>query len=261
LVGDFDNDKVSEAILATAIDGVYYPIHPRDDLLQQLPSFKKYYPDYRSYSHETMDAFVKRLGSAPVSELRCEVATSAILFNGGEAGMRLDALPMEAQVAPVNGILIEDFTGDGKVDILLSGNSFAPDALTGRYDAMKGIVLSGIGNGKFASLGQESGLVLGGDTKGLASIVAADGHLMVLGTCNDDSVRVYKLQGKQKVLSVNPTERFADIFFADGSRSRVEFYRGGGYLSQSPARIMLPQTATRIILHDYKGATRTYNND
>ena len=50
---------------------------------------------------------------------------------------------MEAQFAPVNAIVCNDLDGDGIKDILLAGNEYQTEVMTGRYDASYGCFLKG----------------------------------------------------------------------------------------------------------------------
>jgi hypothetical protein len=67
----------------------------------------------------------------------------------GNGKFKLHALPALAQMAPIMGIVTDDFNNDGNLDILFSGNDFGNEVTDGRYDAMNGLVLSGDGKGNF----------------------------------------------------------------------------------------------------------------
>jgi len=56
-------------------------------------------------------------------------------------------LPIEAQFAPVNSILCNDFDNDGHLDLLLAGNEYQVEVMIGRYDASYGLLLRGNGKG------------------------------------------------------------------------------------------------------------------
>ena len=50
---------------------------------------------------------------------------------------------MEAQFAPVNAIICDDLDNDGYKDLLLAGNEYQTEVITGRYDASYGCFLRG----------------------------------------------------------------------------------------------------------------------
>ncbi|MBK9018209.1 MAG: hypothetical protein IPM82_31470 [Saprospiraceae bacterium] len=48
--------------------------------------------------------------------------------------------PCQAQFAPINAILSDDFDADGHADLLLAGNSWSPNISTGQCDASHGLL-------------------------------------------------------------------------------------------------------------------------
>lgn len=74
---------------------------------------------------------------------------SVYIENLGNNHFNIKPLPIEAQTAPMFGIVPFDIDADGNLDILAVGNSYAPEALTGRYDASVGWVLRGNGENNF----------------------------------------------------------------------------------------------------------------
>ena len=94
------------------------------------------------------------------------------------------------QFAPVFGISTGEFTGDEFEDAVLVGNFYAPEVLTGRYDAFTGLLLKGDGAGNFKALSrQESGISVTGDAKGLALLKTKDNKTLLLATQNNDSLK------------------------------------------------------------------------
>ncbi|KAH0533764.1 hypothetical protein FGG08_007567 [Glutinoglossum americanum] len=61
-------------------------------------------------------------------------------------------LPVDAQLSAINGILVQDFDGDGMKDILLSGNKFDVEVETTPADASPGLFLKGTGDLSFKPL-------------------------------------------------------------------------------------------------------------
>ncbi|MGK4422309.1 hypothetical protein ACSLVQ_29085, partial [Klebsiella pneumoniae] len=72
--------------------------------------------------------------------------------NKGNNEFVFHTLPTLAQLAPVYGILCDDYNKDGKLDILLNGNEYGMAPYLGRYDAACGLVLLGDGKGNFTPL-------------------------------------------------------------------------------------------------------------
>ena len=91
---------------------------------------------------------------------------SCWIENIGNGKFVMHALPMEAQFAPVNAIVCADMDGDGIKDILLAGNEYQTEVMTGRYDASYGCFLKGINNKEFKAISPAiSGFKIDGDVK------------------------------------------------------------------------------------------------
>jgi len=180
-----------------------------------------------------------------------------MLINEGKAGWKVKPLPVEAQFAPVFGIVTGDYNGDGFADVVLTGNSYAPDVLTGRYDAMKGVLLLGDGKGALTPVSiQESGILVDGDAKGLTQLITSDHHVLLLAARNDDSLRVMKSADEQKFLPVSDQDSYAVVTHKDGRKSKHEFYLGSGYLSQSSRMFQVPYDAKGVVFFDFRGKPR-----
>ena len=80
----------------------------------------------------------------------CRFFESAYIENLGNGSFKMHPLPIEAQTAPVFGILSNDYNSDGNTDLLLTGNSYSSNIYTGQYDAFTGLFLSGNGKGEFS---------------------------------------------------------------------------------------------------------------
>jgi len=92
-------------------------------------------------------------------------------------------------------MLAEDFNGDGHLDILLAGNSYASEFTAGWYDASHGLLLMGDGKGGFSGLSaQESGFFSQGETRDLALIRDNNNQPIVLVGRNNIELLAYKLE-------------------------------------------------------------------
>ena len=105
---------------------------------------------------------------------------------------------MEAQFAPVNAIICDDIDDDGFKDLLLAGNEYQTDVITGRYDASYGCFLKGGAEKTFISVpSSKSGFVLNGDVKDMSMIASRNGEKMLLVAVNNDSLRVFGINNEK----------------------------------------------------------------
>jgi hypothetical protein len=74
----------------------------------------------------------------------------------------------------LDGIVVDDFDGDGNLDVALNGNDYGTEVSTGRYDAFNGLMLKGDGKGGFKPLSiMQSGIYIPGDGKGFVKLQSA----------------------------------------------------------------------------------------
>ena len=101
---------------------------------------------------------------------------------------------MVAQFAPVNAIICDDLDKDGFKDLLLAGNEYQAEVLSGRYDASYGCFLRGNKQKTFVAVPSvKSGFIIKGDVKDMSMIHSSKGERMVLVAVNNDSLRVFKI--------------------------------------------------------------------
>ncbi len=188
-MGDLDGDGEEERILTSFRHGVSYPFASRDELLAAFPSLARRFPTYADYGAKQIeDVFSPdRIRRADVLEARTFASMVAINTGGGAFSVR--PLPVSAQFAPIRTILIEDFDGDGAVDVVVAGNFYGVLPARGSYDAGYGTYLHGDGLGDFRALEpRESGLWLDGEVRKLRQIRSTVGPAFVAAR-NDDSLR------------------------------------------------------------------------
>ena len=191
---DFDGDGSVDPIVCYYIDGVSYPVYSRDDLTEQLPGLKKKFIQYKEYSVATVtDVFSpEQLKDAGV--LKAEIMETVYLENQGNKGLVLHHLPLPAQYSPVFGIVTTDVNADGKKDMLLAGNNSWTRIKFGRYNANRGIVLLGNGNGNFKYATQkESGLSIRGNVRSLHKIKIGKSQSIIAGV-NDTNALLLQLK-------------------------------------------------------------------
>ena len=165
-VGDFDQNGQAEQIICRWWGEEEYPLALRHDLLSQLPYLKKKYLKYDQYKRAGMsDIFTaEQLKRAQVEQ--AEELRTVVVYNEGFGRFRLEALPLEAQLAPVYGIASGDWNGDGRVDLLVGGNQYRAKPEVGRYDASYGALLVQQAEGGFRfTPSAQSGIAIKGEVR------------------------------------------------------------------------------------------------
>jgi hypothetical protein len=145
---DFDANGSMDPLLCWYENGVCYPVALRDPMIKQLPMLKKKYVHYDAYAKASIeDLFpMQVLKSGIVLEAR-ELRTCYFENIGGKFTVK--ALPNEAQTAPTKAIIVQDFDGNGTLDLLLAGNDYGQAVEFTRSDAGNGTLLLGDGKGAF----------------------------------------------------------------------------------------------------------------
>jgi enediyne biosynthesis protein E4 len=186
---DFDNNDSFDPLLTHYIQGESYPYATRDELTEQLPSFRKRFTDYGSYSTATLADVLTKEELARAKKLTAfRMETSYLRNDNGQ--LRFAQMPVEAQFAPVFAMSSFDVNSDGNMDLIAGGNLTGTRARTGVLTGNHGFVFLGDGKGNFRVLAaKESGLKLSGDIRK----IVLDGSTLIAG-CNNDSVRTFRLR-------------------------------------------------------------------
>ncbi len=171
-----------------------YPAIGRSRLADQVPSIKKQFLLHEDYSHAAFNEIFKGKAKDKIPELYCDETRSCYLENMGNGKFIKQPLPVQAQFAPVNAIICDDLDNDGLKDLLLAGNEYQTEVMTGRYDASYGCFLKGGKNKSFTSIPPvESGFILNGDVKDMSLLRLSNGQKIVLAAVNNDSLRVFRI--------------------------------------------------------------------
>jgi hypothetical protein len=168
-----------------------YPSLNKDQLAAQVPLIKKKFFLNKDYAKATAgDIFP---GNKDLQILTCDETQSCWIENAGNGKFIKHVLPKEAQFAPVNAIICDDLDGDGIKDILLAGNEFQTEVMTGRYDASYGCFLKGMKNKAFQPTSSNvSGFKIDGDVKDMKMITIVNNEKYILVAVNNDYMKAFK---------------------------------------------------------------------
>jgi hypothetical protein len=197
-VRDFDGNGAVDPILTFYKNGTSYPIAGRDELVRQIPRLSGKYPTYASFGASRIEDIFTASEARQAAVLEARVFATSVALNNGNGTFTLEALPTEAQFAPVYAALAADFDRDGKTDLLLGGNFYGVTPVQGRYDASYGVLLSGDGKGGFTPVDLESSnLLIEGQVRHMAFFKGANGERLIVVARNDDRPQILRAFGAQ----------------------------------------------------------------
>ncbi|MDQ3519401.1 MAG: VCBS repeat-containing protein [Gemmatimonadota bacterium] len=192
-VHDFGQNGTLEQILTFFKNAVSYPLAGRDELVRQIPQLRSKYPSYAAFGASRIEDIFSASELAQAKVLKANLFASSIALNKGNGTFELHALPAEAQFAPVFAALAEDFDGDGQTDLVIAGNFHGVTPVRGRYDASYGLMLRGIGNGRFASVDmEESSLAIDGQVRDMKLLRHANGERLIVVARNGEKLQILR---------------------------------------------------------------------
>ena len=249
--------------------GKVLPIRNLAEVLRAIPFLRELYPTYAAFANAT-SANILGEQKNKLAALNLTTFESVVMINRGEI-LEVTPLPLEAQLAPVFGISVADFDGDGNEDLFLAQNFFGTRPDFPRMDAGRGLLLEGDGKGGFAPMTSAmSGIQMSGDQRGSAvADFDRDGRVDLLVGQNAGQTKLYRNRLAKQGLRIRLTGRKGNpngvgAKLRLGTETKLGPARGvragGGYRSQDAAAQVLSlggETPTRLLVAWPSGKTTT----
>ncbi|MBC7407648.1 MAG: VCBS repeat-containing protein [Arcicella sp.] len=231
--------------------------HGRDDLAKQMNTIRKKFDNYQKFALAGIKDVLSEEELKNALILKANYLKTSYIENLGEAKFKISALPIQAQTAPINGMLVEDFNADGNLDILMVGNDFGNEVSVGRLDAFNGLFLKGDGNGNFkpATL-SESAFCVSGDAKGLVRVTNPLGKPLIMATQNRADLKTFSDIKSLTTKALQANDAMAFEHLKNGKTRKVEVGYGTSFLSQSSRSILLSPLVKSVEVIDYQGKKR-----
>ena len=229
--------------------GYEVPLRHRALLGESFPSLLEAYPTFTAFARAGLDSILAS-GLPALNQRDCATLDSVLLLNRG-GSFEVSPLPTEAQIAPVFGIAVGDFDGDGHLDVFLAQNFGHTHPADSPHRAGTGTWLRGDGRGGLQAVHPDaSGIRLDGDGRGAAACdFDHDGRLDLVIGQNRGVTALYRnvlgTPGLRVLLrgpASNPQAIGAQVraAYRDGTLGPVhEIRSGGGYWSQEPPTLLL----------------------
>lgn len=262
---DFDNNDSYDAIptiylRASQTDTTKkeFPVHVRDDMTKQIISFRAKYQNYKSYASAPFNEMFKPEEMKNALILKANDFENSYIKNMGGGKFEMVALPATAQYSCMNGMLSEDFDGDGNLDLLINGNDYSTEVSVGRYDACNGILLKGNGKGGFTPESiLQSGWFIPGNGKALIKIKNPSGKVLVAASQNKGPIKIYAVRADISTIDLKPNDASAKIVYKNGKSRLINIDYGSSFLSQSGRFLNIDNNVVSVEIKDSKGNKRT----
>ena len=238
-------------------DGRLLPRRTSKAIGAVVPTVRRQFRRNDDFAKATLAEIVGEDKLAAAQRFEATEFRSGVFLSQPDGTFVFSPLPREAQIAPLQGMVVQDFNEDGFQDIYAMQNSFAAVPVVGRFDGGLGVIFYGESDGGFRNSGfVDTTLRMPGDAKALvASDLDSDGFLDLVGTRNNgESFAILNNFNDGKVLP-NPNERVlvvalqghranplgigarVTLVLASGVALVREVSAGSGYFSQSSSRV------------------------
>ncbi|HTE31741.1 MAG TPA: VCBS repeat-containing protein [Chryseolinea sp.] len=257
---DYNGDGRLDPVMSHYVQGEKYISHSRDNLIDQINGMRARFRTYTDYATKTFDeAFLpEELDKAFV--ICGDRFESSYVENSGNGKFTIRSLPTVAQFSPAFGMVVEDYDGDGFTDVLVAGNSYAPEISSGRDDASVGLYLKGNGKGQLTPVPvAKSGFMADDDGKGMARLITDEGYELIVVGNNSGKLRTYTTANRSKHFFPKMDDVYALVMLSNGKTYKHEFYYGSTYLSQSSRSLAISPALKNITIFDAKGNSRNIN--
>jgi hypothetical protein len=261
---DFDKngsyDAVPTIYLRTSMTDTSrkeYPAQTRDDLVKQMVSFRNKFQNHKTYAAATFDKMFTKEEMKDALVLRANNFAHCFIRNLGNGKFEMIPLAQPTQYSCIDGMVADDFDGDGNLDLIINGNDYGTEPSVGRYDGCNGILLKGDGNGGFIAQSiLQSGIFIPGNGKSLVKLRGTKGEYLVAASQNRGRIKVFSLNRSPRNVPAYPTDVSALVKFKNGKLQKREFY-SSSFLSQSARFVPLSRTISSVEFINEKGTVRT----
>jgi len=235
-----------------------FPAHTRDDLIKQMIMMRARFPRYHDFAVATIQDILKPGELKEALQLKATNLHSCYFENKGNGRFTCTPLPLQAQMAPLYGMVAADVNGDGNLDVVINGNDFGTEVSAGRYDALDGLVLLGNGKGAFSPMDiSSSGIYLPGDGKALVQLQGPRGQLLLAASQNQGPLKLFSGRKAARLLPLQSKDACLTVHYANGHTQKQECSYGQGFLSQSGRYAAFTAPVTTVDITDFSGRKRT----
>jgi hypothetical protein len=223
-------------------------------MIKQMISFRSKFQNYKTFAASTFDKMFTAEEMDSVLKLHANYFANSFIRNIGNGKFQMEKLPITVQYSCINGMVVEDFDGDGNLDIAINGNDYGTEVSVGRYDACNGLLLKGDGKGHF--LPQtilQSGIFIPGNGKAFVKLRASNGKCLLAASQNKGALKVFEWKANQKSIPLKPTDVSAIFTYRNNKKQKREINYGSSFLSQSGRFLTVDSNVVSVEIKDVHG--------
>jgi hypothetical protein len=199
---DFDNNESYDAFISIylpasqdSLEKKEYPAALRDDAMKQMISVRNRFKTYKAYARATMSDILTKEQLENAYTAKATNFNSSYIRNDGNGKFTITPLPWQAQQSALNGMIVDDFNGDGNLDVVINTNDYSTNISIGRYDALNGLLLTGDGKGNFKPHSiLESGLYIQGNGKAIVKLKSANNENLLAASQNRGRLKLFRIK-------------------------------------------------------------------
>jgi len=190
---DFDKSGTLDIVLTKKYKDMTVPVRGKECSSEQMPFIDEKFPKYADFASSSIEEILGQENLNEAIQYTVNNFSHVALVNEGNMTFTQKKLPFEAQWAPIMDMVIDDYTGDKIPDVVVAGNLWDTEPETPAYDAGRGLLLKGKGDGTFTTSARidQSGLLLGKNVKALEEINLQGGGKGILVANNNDRLQLF----------------------------------------------------------------------
>lgn len=136
---DFDDNGNYETILAYNKNGLYFPVHSKDELASQMNVINMRFKQHKDYANNTVAQIVSEMYLKNAKTYNVHTLASGYIENNNGNFNNFVPFDNDLQLAPINSF--SEIVFQNKKQLVVSGNSKKVNTYHGAYTSLKGALI------------------------------------------------------------------------------------------------------------------------
>jgi hypothetical protein len=138
--GDLDKNGRTESLIAYKIDGNYYPMHSKSELVSQMNMISKKFMSHKDFALQPVETIFTEEALKTAKKSEIHTLSSGYLENNNGSFQNFIRFQDQLQVAPITSF--SEIEINQQKHLLISGNSLKVNTYHGGYKALKGFLMN-----------------------------------------------------------------------------------------------------------------------